>query len=370
MNHYGVDVAIDGNLAVVGSSTPNFELAPGSAYVYDFTDPQNITSLRLLSGTESMQNLEKFGQSVAVAGTLVFVGAPNANSDAGVVHMFNVADPQNVTHTRITAFDQAPQGQFGWSLAVDGNRLIVGSPDFAALETLPPAVYVLDISNPSSITQTKIVPDPTRNVGRFGEFIDLEDEFLIVGDFGDETAYLYDLSDSQAILSRTLNNHGPASTDNFGWGVAVGEGTALVSAQFDFGLPGPDPLGVFVHDFSNWSNIVQEPLTPPGGLGRAMAMEGDLALIQGPGGVAVYDFSDPDNPLHLGYLTLPNGTIPSGFGSQVDFDGRTAIIAAPQQRAAYLFAFVPEPGSWGVLFTALAPIVRARRIVRDRRGPH
>lgn len=375
-NYFGTDVAIHGHLAVVGSSTPDYRLSPGHAYVYDFSDPSNISITELTSPTDSMNHPEWFGASVAIQNSLVFVGSNNygtatSGDDAGAVHMFDLSDPSNILYHEIRAFDEQPHNFFGTSLAISGNRLVVGAPDLSIFDTLPPAVYVLDITDPLDISQTKITLDTSRNVERFGEHLDIDGDLLIVSDSSDSqggrsagAVYLYDLSNAGGTLVRKILAYDSGLTKSFGRRVAISDETFLAYGRGNIGntpMPGAPSGVVYSHDLSNLSNIIQTEFIPDTigvtSFGGALDLSGDIAIIAGTGGVFAYDLSDPTSPVNLGLLTIPGG-VPESFGASMAFDGRTAIISAQNSNSAYLFRLVPEPTTATSLLFGLASMLQ------------
>src|SRR4051812_42088002 len=123
-NLFGVAVDADGNRAVIGSMAPDYRDAPSSVYLYDFANPESMMSLRILSPAAKPGLLGSVGQSIALSGSRLFVGAPN-EGNRGVVYMFDISDLSNITYRTIVPFDVADYTSFGWSLAISGNRLVV-----------------------------------------------------------------------------------------------------------------------------------------------------------------------------------------------------------------------------------------------------
>ena len=105
-NQFGASVAIDGDTIAVGdfaAQKPNFPARDGAAYVfqYDGVDWIETDLLRADDGFDG----EGFGNSVALSGTDLVVGAPNdtnSNGDAaGAIYTYDVAalppTPANLT---------------------------------------------------------------------------------------------------------------------------------------------------------------------------------------------------------------------------------------------------------------------------------
>jgi hypothetical protein len=391
-NLFGVAVGVDDHRVVVGSMTPDFRVAPSSVYLYDFSNAANIVGTRILSPAAQPGVLDNFGASVAISGSRLFVGAPNAGN-MGLVYMFDISDPLHLTYRTIAAFDAAPGTAFGQSLAISGNRLVVGSPDHSSLVTLPPAVYLLDVSDPNHIQQSKIVPDPNKNLGRFGDDVDIDGNFLIVGDSDDNTAgsfvgaaYLYDLTNPNQILSKKLLPSDPLVTTAFGRNVSISGKKALVTAVGDVGPvnpPGVSSGTVYLHDFSDWDHTQQIEFAAPDTIGgdsfggnSDVDLVGNLAIVGAKGqngstgSVYLFDVSNPYAIQQLGKIFAPDGQSSDLFGDVLTTDGQSIVVASRRGAnvdsnpgRAYLFQ-VPEPS--GIALAAVIPWLWWSGVYRPR----
>ena len=123
---FGASVAVDGDTVVVGTS--------GTNEVYVFTKPlpplgwsDSDVPAATLSGTSG----EGFGRSVAISGDTIFVGAKDAGTDDyGAVYVFVKPDGADWANsstptTTLTASDGATGAEFGSSVTVEGDDLVV-----------------------------------------------------------------------------------------------------------------------------------------------------------------------------------------------------------------------------------------------------
>jgi hypothetical protein len=384
-NLFGKSVAVDGNWAAVGSQTPFYYLAPSNVYGYNFSDPTNIVRRTFVNPAAQVGQANKFGQSVAVQGSLLFVGDPEpASTQPGVVHVYDLKSSSAMPFLTIHAFDEARYSAFGTSLAVDGTRLAVGATKSSGIGTLPPAVYILEIGDLNNIQQFKV----SGSTSNFGEAIDLDGNFLIAG-ARDEgvagAAYLYDMSDPLQILSKRLTPYDPNVTDSFGSSVAISGRKALVSAEGDLGpidAPGSDTGVAYLHDFSNWNSIEQIEFTGDDtvngdGFGDSSGIDlvGNLAVVgakpakSSSGSVYVFDVSDPQDINQLRKIQLQGASTGDLFGSRLATDGQSLVITSLRGNnggggampgRAYLFA-IPEPSALTLCGAALSVALAARK---------
>lgn len=122
---YGVDVDIQGDLIAIGASGDSrvFDIA-GRAYVMNWVTGELMTALV----PEDLEEIGKFGQSVAFSGEHVLVGAPSHDTgwgvNAGAAYVFKV-DGGAQKHKLVGSAGQA-LGFFGEFLDTDGDRAVIG----------------------------------------------------------------------------------------------------------------------------------------------------------------------------------------------------------------------------------------------------
>lgn len=127
-------VATDGNVAVVGAvlESVNGNERQGAAYVYELQDGQWQQVARLTASDG--EALDRFGEEVAVDSDVIVVSAwhadPEGVDSAGKAYVFERNDAGEWLQTARLAADEPSQGAlFGYSIAVDGNRIAVSSPN-------------------------------------------------------------------------------------------------------------------------------------------------------------------------------------------------------------------------------------------------
>jgi hypothetical protein len=267
-NSFERRVDLSGSLAAVGAGIFRQGADDGYAFAFDISDPANIRQIARLRASDNSAGNE-FGDGIAVSGNYVFVGAWGDRDDRGAVYMYDMTDPLKITERKITAFDEAPNNAFGFSLAVDGNRLIVGAPKFTAASR-PAAAYIVDFTDPDNMIQTKLVPGGD---GGFGQAVAISGNYAIVGRASYSAAFpfagsaiLYDITNSSSVRSKELAPTDAPNYTAFGSRVSISGTKAVVHVTSD---PGPTnnagtPDGaVWAFDFSDWNNVVQHEYGRP-----------------------------------------------------------------------------------------------------------
>lgn len=319
-NSFGASATLWRDMAAVGAPDPSGATA-GAVYL----------SFRNTGGAETWGELKKltpsdgaagdrFGASVALWGDTLVVGAPGNASGRGAVYLFsrNTGGSNNWGQARkLVASDGAALDAFGSSVALCGERLIVGAP-VDATSRGGAYLYFRNQGGSENWGQVKkIVASDGVAQDRFGASVSLEGDVALVGaegaDLGRGAAYLY------------YRNTGGAE----GWGQVrkVAAPYAVAGASF----------------------------------GTSVSLSDGLALIGAPGqgeGGACYLFARNEGGADLWGLVrkaVPRApTAGASFGASVLLWGATALVGAPgengQAGAAYLLTRnLDAAHGWGEL---------------------
>jgi hypothetical protein len=120
---FGTSVAISGSTVVVGA--PGENTATGAAYVYVRSGTTWSQQARLTASDAATQDL--FGDSVAISGSTVLMGAPNENTATGAAYVYVRSGTTWSQQARLTASDAAENDLFGWAVAIHGTTAVVGA---------------------------------------------------------------------------------------------------------------------------------------------------------------------------------------------------------------------------------------------------
>lgn len=233
-DYFGRAVAAWGSDIVVTAYRDNTGAEDaGSVYIFD---GQNGALLRSLSNPAPGEKAY-FGRSLAVLDDTLIIGADGDSSQAhaaGAVYLFDAASGQ----LRQTLPNPTPEDndQFGLSLAVWGQDIVVGAIGDNSGAPRAGAVYVFDnVSGALRLTLTN--PAPVED-GNFGYAVTVIDDAIVVGAIGNNSGApaagtVYVFNASSGALLRTLDNPSPDKGDNFGYAVGHFQGDILVGAIGD-----------------------------------------------------------------------------------------------------------------------------------------
>jgi len=131
----GTSVAVDGQMIIAGA--PNTDHSgktdAGSAYIFRFEN-NNWIEKKVLSPADAT-NTGLFGSAVDISGTTAAIGAYNTTSSfvayVGAVYTYNNTDLTGTNWAfgqKLGPDDKQAQMKFGYSVDIEGDRLLVGAP--------------------------------------------------------------------------------------------------------------------------------------------------------------------------------------------------------------------------------------------------
>ena len=252
---YGIAVGLAGGNALVGESNfdRNGPVFQGAAHLYNEIEGAWTFRRSVLASDGAPADGRGFGSAIAVSsdGSGVAIGAPGPDWSSsgiypdGAAYAFSVEDGDLVELQRLAAADGTPGDQFGYSLALDGSRLLVGSPAANVGGNLQQgAAYAFDEVDGTYVQVEKLTGAAGEPYDQFGQSVALGGGLAAVGMWRQNSdpglpqppptpgaVHVFAASESPWNLLGVLTSSDGADGDSFGWDVAVGAGTVLVGAQ-------------------------------------------------------------------------------------------------------------------------------------------
>jgi hypothetical protein len=242
-DEFGRAVAVQGNVAVVGS--PNDESAgygTGAAYVYE----------RTTSGWQFQQKLTAhdatsysfFGASVAIDGDRIVVGAygdQNAGNYAGAAYVFLRVLGKWTPEQKLIGSENSASDSFGISVAIKGDRIVCGAfgnSDFNQSEV--GSAYVFERVNGLWMQQQELTAVDGAPLARFGLSVGMNDDTIVVGSDGDSelgffsgATYVFSFDGSNWVPQQKIHAQDATEGASFGYHLAVSGDTIVVGAPGD-----------------------------------------------------------------------------------------------------------------------------------------
>ena len=126
-DYFGKSVSISGNYFVVASKGH----ARGMVYLYHIDANDNILEAGRITASDG-EEYDDFGYSVSIHNDLIVVGASNEDEKgtyAGASYLFYKDANNLITELKkIKASDGSYEDYFGTSVAIDGHTIVVGAP--------------------------------------------------------------------------------------------------------------------------------------------------------------------------------------------------------------------------------------------------
>lgn len=274
-----------------------YRATAGRAYVYDLGSTPPTVPIATLTNPKP-DGLDYFGNAVAISGTQVAVGADREGSDemygAGSVYVYDLAKA-NPKVPALTLSNPSPEfdDRFGNSVAISGARVVVG----AALDNGPGIncgrAYVYDLLSATPKVPVVTLNNPTPvDDGNFGNSVAISGTRVVVGARGNRIgtanghAYVYDLASTWPTLPVALLNKAGAANRDFGSSVAISGTRVAVSAS----LVDPQALDagiVYVYDLGSATPSVpvvtlNNPRSRKAAFGVSVGIEGTTVAVGSP----------------------------------------------------------------------------------------
>ena len=284
---FGYSLATSAGRAIVGAPFDDDSgLDSGSAYVFG-----GSASWRQLAKLIALDEAagDQFGYSVAISGDLVIVGArgdDDGGSASGSAYIFDRSAGWSQI-AKLTASDAERGDEFGYSVAISGNLAVVGARLDRDGGSASGAGYVFDGSTGWDQVTKLTASDAAAN-DQFGTSVAISGDLAIVGAPGDRddgpdsgSAYLFDGSTGWSQIAK-LTASDAAAVDRFGTSVAINGDLAIVGAPLDDD-GGPDSGSAYLFDASTgWGEVAELTASDAGRgdeFGYSVAIGDDVAIV-------------------------------------------------------------------------------------------
>lgn len=239
---------------------------------------------------------DEFGWSVDLDGDRALVGAihdedPNGNR-AGSAYVFGHDAGTWAQRSKLVPDDGDPWDRFGNAVAIDAGTAVVGAyNDEDPNGDGAGSAYVFERRDGTWTQSAKLVPDDGSSSSRFGQSVDVDGNFVLVGASIEDdpngeyagAAYVFELSDGDWIERAKLVPADGAPDDAFGGSVAIDNGVAIVGASEDdhSGKDGAGAAYTFERGDDGWSERAKLTVdeAPGDRFGSAVGVAGDTAVV-------------------------------------------------------------------------------------------
>jgi len=343
-----VVISLSLNTSFTSASTTEFKLAASDGAAEDF-----------------------FGLSVAISGDTAVVGVPNDDdngSNSGSAYVFVRNGSSWIQQAKLTPVDGAEGDNFGYSVAISGDTVVIGATSEDENGSDSGSAYVFERIAGIWTQQARLIPDDAVVGNLFGCSVAVDGATAVIGAYGDidfaGSAYVFERIADIWTQQARLCDDDTDSGDHFGYSVSVSEGRVMVGAPYD-DESGNDSGSIceFVRESDgNWSQ--QAKLTPVDGaegdnFGYSVAIYGDTAVVGAPGddnngicsGSAYVFVYIVDSWIQQARLAPDDGEAYDYFGWSVAVTEDASVVGAPfnddnGSASGSAYYFMRDEGIW------------------------
>jgi hypothetical protein len=337
---FGTSVALAGDTLVIGAPLA-FSNGPYSGAAYVFTRSAGVWTQQDYLQASNTEGFDYFGQSVALSGDTVVIGAigeasnatgvngnqaDNSALNSGAAYVFTRNGSTWTQQAYLKASNSGAEDWFGVSVAVSDDTVVIGAPVEASnaagvnsnqvdnSASYSGAAYVFTRSGSTWTQQAYLKASNSEANDYFGVSVAVSGDTALIGAFGEASSAIgvggnqtnnsapnsgaaYVFSRSAGVWSQQayLKASNSGADDYFGWSVALSDRTAIIGAYGESssatGVAGDGTNNsayqsgaayVFTRSGTAWTQQAYLKASNTGefdSFGRAVAVSGDTAVI-------------------------------------------------------------------------------------------
>lgn len=352
-DQFGVSVSISGDRALVGAHlSDDAGVDSGSAYVFERDEAGMWVQVAKLTASDAASR-DLFGHSVALSGDQALVGAflsDEAGVDSGSAYVFERDRTGTwVQVAKLIASDAAAGDEFGASVALSGDRALVGA-DTAGVDS--GSVYMFERNRMGTWIQVARLTASDAAAGdEFGASVALSGDRALIGAFGDDdagsysgSAYVFERDDlGMWVQVAKLNASDAELGVFFGMSVALSGNRALVGASLDNNEAGIQAGAAYVFErrlTGMWVQVAKLTAADAAAnnqFGISVALFGNRALVGAyldddfrlnSGSAYVFEHDGEGTWSQAAKLTATDDATADFFGTSVALWGNLALVGS------------------------------------------
>ena len=315
------------------------------------------------------------GLSVAIYGNTAVLGAlfadPGTTTDAGAAHVFVRSGTTWSQQATLVASDAADGDNFGISVAIYGDTVVVGAENDASPEIQRGSAYVFTRSGTTWTEQAKLAAGDGKIADHFGHAVAISNDTIAVGANIDDylgltnsgSVYIFVGSGGTWVEQAQLVPSDAAGSDRFGDSVDIDGDTVIIGASVHtHGVTQSGSAYIFLRSGTTWTEQAELLASVPVSgdrLGNAVGISGDTVVVGaeladnaggvGAGSAYVY-FRTGTTWSEQAYLIASDAGGDDNFGSGVAVNGDTVLVGAKREddpiNSGALYVFVREGTIW------------------------
>ncbi len=296
-----------------------------------------------------------FGSAIAVSGNTIVVGAAGVEDESGAAYVFTRPDDGWTTMNetaKLTPSDSASLDWFGYSVAMDGDIIVVGAPGGpTSYSQTTGSTYIFVKPEEGWVDMTETAKLTASDGGiddRFGLSVGMNGDTVVVGALRHDTdgvkdqgaAYIFVKPDGGwANMTQTakLTAEDGLAYDGFGISVATSQNTIIIGAISAYDNQGA--AYVFTKPLEGWENMTQiaklvaSDAAQDDTFGSCVAISNDDTVVVGSYSDAIGSNQQQGSayvfvkPVEGWVDTTENAKLTASDGAEFDFFGWSVAIS-------------------------------------------
>ncbi len=317
---------------------------------------------------------DNLGASVSISGDYAIIGVPKDDTDngrnAGSIQIFFRSETGWVQHQKLHASDATQGDEFGTTLAMDGDYVVVGAPRKTGIGRRSGAAYVFTRRGLEWVEDAKLLASDENRGDYFGISVAIDGDTVLVGahrsnepDADAGAVYVFERTGTNWNQAARLNAPDPDKFAYFGFSVGIDEDTAIIGATRD-DEAGEDAGAayIFVRNQFDWTfqaKLFGNNTKSEDNFGYAVDVDGDFAIASSPknngeGAAYIYErqgieWKQKRNRVRKRMVPMDKEGA-TAFGVSVAIQGEIAVIGATggivgeePVGAVYIFSYTYPP---------------------------
>lgn len=242
---FGHSVAIHGDTVVAGA--PQVDVGPYASYgaAYVFVRAGNGWAQQAILKAPDGFTSDSFGLTVAIDADTVVIGASRhdvgSSVNQGAVYVFVRQGGNWIQQEKLTANDGVSFDEFGRSVAISGDTILIGSLAGIGANAYQGAAYVFVRKGSVWTQQAKLTAPDGADNDRFGFAVALAGDTAVIGSFGDDvgananqgSVYVFERQQGAWTRRAKFTTSDGNTFDDLGYSVAISGETIVAGASGD-----------------------------------------------------------------------------------------------------------------------------------------
>ncbi len=293
-DRFGHSAAISGNVIVVGAAyDDDAGSASGSAYVFRYDGTSWVEEQKLTASDAGA--VDFFGWAVAVDDDVIVVSAAyddDSFGQSGSAYVFRFDGTSWIEEQKLNASDPGAGDRFGHSVSASGDVVLVGSPfsDPSGVSNSGSS-YVFRFDGTSWSEEQKLIASDGAVSDEFGSSVSVSMDIVLVGAPKDDdggvnsgSAYVYRFDGASWMGEPKMTASDAEAGDDFGRSVSVSSGVAVVGAAVgdSSSVTNSGCAYIYRYDGLDWleeQKLTTADATGSGVFGESVSVSGDHVLV-------------------------------------------------------------------------------------------